>query len=132
MEVSHEFYHLHPKTHTIPVVALAEVVSKYVMGSGVASSMRPRKYYKIPKESLEASLDDLEQLVNFFVIEFQRILFAENVPVTIAVSLSNHDSGIKLTMTGIRGLIHLILLDQASSHVGYGFDRYLRRLPGSH
>ena len=56
------------------------------MGKGVATSFRPRRYYKIPKESLEASLDDLEQLINFFVIEFQRILFAENPVVTIAVS----------------------------------------------
>jgi hypothetical protein len=57
------------------------------MGRGVASSFRPRRYYKIPKETLEASLDDLEQLINFFVIEFQRILFAENPIVTIAVSM---------------------------------------------
>ena len=93
MEVRHKILHPCAETNTALVVALAEVVSKYVMGSGVASSMRPRKYYKIPKESLEASLDDLEQLINFFVIEFQRILFAENVPVTIAVSLSNPDPG---------------------------------------
>ena len=57
------------------------------MGTGVASSMRPRKYYKLQKETLEATLEDLEQLINFFVIEFQRILFAESVPATIAVSL---------------------------------------------
>src|ERR1700733_11502480 len=57
------------------------------MGRGVASSFRPRRYYKIPKETLEASLDDLEQLINFFVIEFQRILFAENPIATIAVSM---------------------------------------------
>ena len=57
------------------------------MGRGVTSSLRPRRYYKIPKETLEASLDDLEQLINFFVIEFQRILFAENPVVTIAVSI---------------------------------------------
>ena len=56
------------------------------MGTGVASSFRPRKYYKIPKEALESSLDDLEQLVNFFVIEIQRILFAENPVATIGVS----------------------------------------------
>ena len=56
------------------------------MGSSVASSLRPRKYYKIPKETLEASLDDLENLINFFVIEIQRIVFAENIPVTAAVS----------------------------------------------
>jgi len=69
------------------VTALAEITGKLVMGRGVASSFRPRRYYKIPKETLEASLDDLEQLINFFVIEFQRILFAENPIVTIAVSM---------------------------------------------
>lgn len=69
------------------VTALAEVTGKFVMGKGVASSFRPRRYYKIPKETLEASLDDLEQLINFFVIEFQRILFAENPIVTITVSM---------------------------------------------
>jgi hypothetical protein len=58
------------------------------MGKGVATSFRPRRYYKIPKKALEASLDDLEQLINFFVIEFQRILFAENPIVTTAVSIS--------------------------------------------
>lgn len=52
------------------------------MGSSVASSVRPRRYYKIPKESLEASLEDLEQFINFFVIEVQRIIFAENIPAT--------------------------------------------------
>jgi hypothetical protein len=30
-------------------------------------------------------LEDLEQLVDFFLIEFQRILFAENVLHTVAV-----------------------------------------------
>lgn len=69
-------------TLTHLVVTLAEVAAKFVAGTSVASSVRPRRYYKIPKESLEASLDDLEQLINFFVIETQRIIFAENVPAT--------------------------------------------------
>jgi hypothetical protein len=48
--------------------------------------VRPRKYYRIPKETLESSLDDLENLINFFVIEAQRIIFAENILVTGFVS----------------------------------------------
>lgn len=47
--------------------------------------MRPRKYFTIPKESLERLLDDVEQLINFFVIEFQRVLFAENIWATVLV-----------------------------------------------
>jgi hypothetical protein len=75
-------------TDRCAVVTLAEAASKAIMGSSVAGSVRPRRYYKIPKESLERSLDDLESLINFFVIEIQRIVFAENVPVTAAVSKS--------------------------------------------
>jgi len=52
----------------------------------LASSFRPRKYYTIPRETLEASLEDLEQFINFFVIELQRVIFAENVLHTVAVS----------------------------------------------
>jgi len=64
------------------VVTLAETAAKYTIGSSVAGSVRPRKYYKIPKETLEATLDDAEQFINFFVIEIQRIVFAENIPIT--------------------------------------------------
>ena len=67
------------------VVTLAEVAAKFVANTSVATSLRPRRYYKIPKESLEATLDDVEQMVNFFVIEIQRIVFAENIPATAAV-----------------------------------------------
>lgn len=67
------------------VTALAEIVGKLVLGDGLASKMRPRKYYTIPRETLESVLGDVEELTNFFVIEFQRIVFAENVYATIAV-----------------------------------------------
>ena len=70
------------------VTALAEGIGRTVMATGVAASLRPRKYYRIPKETLETLLDDVEQLINFFVIEFQRILFAENVTVTAGVRIS--------------------------------------------
>jgi hypothetical protein len=56
------------------------------LGKGLTSQFRPRKYFTIPKASLERLLDDCEQFINFFVIESQRIVFAENVYTTIAVS----------------------------------------------
>ncbi|KIV84283.1 hypothetical protein PV11_00072 [Exophiala sideris] len=73
---------------TLGVVTLAEASSTALMGSSVAGTVRPRRYYKIPKETLESSLDDLENLINFFVIEGQRIVFAENIPVTAAAFVS--------------------------------------------
>lgn len=66
------------------VTAAAEIAGKLVLSQGLATSFRPKKYYTIPREALESSLEDVEQLINFFVIEFQRVLFAENVGVTVA------------------------------------------------
>ncbi|MCJ1398056.1 hypothetical protein MMC11_001253 [Xylographa trunciseda] len=69
---------------TLGITASAEVAGKLILNQGLTSSFRPRKYYTIPRETLESSLEDVEQLINFFVIEFQRVLFAENVLATIA------------------------------------------------
>lgn len=63
-------------------------MGRLLFDSGMVSSMRPKKYYTIPKESLEPFLADIEEFLNFFVIEAQRILFAENVYATVAVSPS--------------------------------------------
>lgn len=71
------------------MTALAEVAGKVALGNGLTSSVRPKTYYTIRKESLERFLDDVEQLINFVVIEFQRILFAENIWVTVAVRRYN-------------------------------------------
>ena len=66
-------------------VAAAELAGQTVLGDGLATKVRPRKYFVIPKDSLERFTGDAEQLINFFVIEFQRILFAENIWATILV-----------------------------------------------
>ncbi|PSK54757.1 Reticulon-like protein 1 [Elsinoe australis] len=70
------------------IVAAAEIAGKLIFERGLASQMRPRKYYTIPRQNLEAALEDVEQLINFFVIEFQRIVFAENVYATVAAFTS--------------------------------------------
>jgi len=68
----------------ILVTAAAEIAGKLVLSQGLTSSFRPKKYYTIPREALESSLEDVEQFINFFVIEFQRVIFAENVTHTTA------------------------------------------------
>ena len=65
-----------------------EVIGKVLFDDGLTSKMRPRKYWTIPRESIVASVDEIEQLLNFFVIEAQRIVYAENIYSTIAVSSS--------------------------------------------
>ncbi|OJD36281.1 cell lysis protein [Diplodia corticola] len=69
---------------TLGCTAFAEVAGQAALGHGLATQMRPRKYYMIRKDSLERLTDDLEQFINFFVIEFQRVVFVENIYVSAA------------------------------------------------
>jgi len=71
------------------ITAGLEIAGKTLMGNGVASRMRPKQYYTIRKESLERFLEDVEQLTNFVVIEAQRIIFVENIWVTVGAFLSS-------------------------------------------
>lgn len=69
---------------SLGLTAAVEIAGQTILRQGIASSFRPRRYYTIPKETHEAVLEDVSQLVDFFLIEFQRVLFAENVVHTVA------------------------------------------------
>ena len=68
------------------VTIAAEVAGKLVLNNGFATQLRPRKYYTVPKATLDAAIGDVHELLNFFVIETQRILFAENIYASSGVS----------------------------------------------
>ena len=76
------------------VTAALEVSGKLIFDTGLSSRLRPRRYYTIPRESLERGLEDVEQLLNFFVIECQRIVFAENVIATSVVCYPDEETSI--------------------------------------
>ncbi|KAL8384514.1 hypothetical protein RB599_006715 [Gaeumannomyces hyphopodioides] len=67
---------------TLLTTVAAEVAGKAVLNTGVASQLRPRKYYTISQETLNGLIGDVHELLNFFIIESQRILFVENIPVS--------------------------------------------------
>lgn len=73
--------------HHPSVTATAEIVGRLVFRQGFASKVRPRRYYTLPKESVDRVMDDIHELLNFFVIESQRLIFADNVGYTLAVSM---------------------------------------------
>lgn len=89
---------------TLGTTAIAEVAGKAVLGNGLTSQFRPRKYWLIPRESLSRLLDDVEQLINFFVIESQRIIFAENVYVTVAAFVAAFSSYFMIRVVPFWGL----------------------------
>ncbi|KAI0132743.1 Reticulon-domain-containing protein [Xylariales sp. AK1849] len=70
------------------VTVLAEVAGKTILSNGLATQLRPRKYYTIPRDTLDAMIGDVHELVNFFVIEAQRIFFAENVGASAAAAVA--------------------------------------------
>ncbi|KAI1184146.1 Reticulon-domain-containing protein [Nemania serpens] len=68
------------------VTVLGEVTGKAILGRGLTSQLRPHKYYTISRDTIDAVVGDVHELVNFFVIESQRILFAENVVASTAAA----------------------------------------------
>ena len=70
----------------LTVTVLAEVAGKMVLNRGLATQMRPRRYYTISRATLDGAIGDVHELLNFFVIEAQRVLFVESVPASVAVS----------------------------------------------
>lgn len=110
-----------------------EALGKVVFDSGLSSRLRPRRYYTIPRESLERSLEDVEQLLNFFVIEIQRIVFAENVVATSVVCSQDFPQietlNVDSKILGLRRCIDLIRLDQNRTSLGPCVDRNLCSLP---
>lgn len=67
------------------IVISAEVAGKLVMNTSIASQLRPRRYYTIPRDTFDAIFGDVHELANFLVIESQRILFAENIGASATV-----------------------------------------------
>lgn len=70
-------------------VAALEIAGKPLGAKGVVSSLRPRRYYTIPRESLERIFEQLHDLANFFVLEFQRVIFVENIFTTLAAFITS-------------------------------------------
>jgi len=65
----------------------AEVVGKFVLNNGLATQIRPRRYYTVSRETIDGLVGDVHELVNFVVIEAQRILFVENVFASLSAAI---------------------------------------------
>ncbi|UKZ74032.1 hypothetical protein TrVFT333_001686 [Trichoderma virens FT-333] len=71
----------------------AEVTGKLVLNNGLASQFRPRQYYTLSHDTFERLVSDAHGLINFFLIETQRIIFVENVSVSAAACVAAFISG---------------------------------------
>ena len=60
-------------------VATLEAAGKPLGYRGLISGMRPRRYHTIPRENVESIFEELHDFLNFVVVEFQRIVYVENI-----------------------------------------------------
>ncbi|KAI6710547.1 hypothetical protein JHW43_006930 [Diplocarpon mali] len=72
---------------TLGITLLAEVLGKALFSNGLTSQIRPKKYYTVSRETLNSLIGDVHELINFFVIEAQQIVYAENIFVSAAAFL---------------------------------------------
>lgn len=71
-------------------MAFLEVAGKPLGAKGIVSSMRPKRYYTIPRDSVEKLFSEAHDLTNFFLLEFQRVVYVEDVFATGVVSILLH------------------------------------------
>ncbi|KAM0259246.1 hypothetical protein ACHAQJ_003451 [Trichoderma viride] len=71
----------------------AEVAGKLVLNNGLASQFRPREYFTLSRETFDTLVSDAHGLINFFLIEAQRIVFVENVAASAAACVAAFISG---------------------------------------
>lgn len=100
------------------ITVLAEAVGKALLSTGLTSQIRPKKYYTVSRETLNALIGDVHELLNFFVIEAQQIIFAENLFLSSAVSLLSASDIIVLINSGFPWRFPLLLLDQGCPILG--------------
>ncbi|KAF8456690.1 Reticulon-domain-containing protein [Terfezia claveryi] len=70
-------------------VAALEYAGKHLGYKGVVSQMRPRRYYTIPRENIESLFEEIHDFLNFVVVEFQRVVFVENLFTTVAAFVAS-------------------------------------------
>jgi len=69
------------------VTVTAEAAGQFILSKGLVSQVRPRQYYTVSREAVEGWVGDVYELLNFLVIESQRILFVENLAVSAAAAV---------------------------------------------
>lgn len=70
-------------------VSALEYAGKHLGYKGVVSQMRPRRYYTIPRENIESIFEEIHDFLNFVIVEFQRVMFVENLFTTVAAFIAS-------------------------------------------
>ncbi|KAK5200075.1 hypothetical protein LTR72_004214 [Exophiala xenobiotica] len=74
-------------TLTSSVVSVAEFASRSFGPDSLSTRLRPKEYKTVPEETLNATLKDIHDLIQFAVVQGQKILFGQDLDKTFGAFL---------------------------------------------
>jgi hypothetical protein len=72
---------------TLGVVSVTEFASRLFSGNSLSTRLRPKEYRKIPEPTLNATLKDIHDIIQYAVVQAQRIVFGQDLDKTFAAFL---------------------------------------------
>lgn len=72
---------------TLGVVSVTEFASRLFSGTSLSTRIRPKEYRKIPEPTLDATLQDVHDLIQYTVVQAQMIVFGQDLDKTFAAFL---------------------------------------------
>lgn len=67
---------------------MAEFAGRSFGPNNFVSRMRPRQYKTVPESTLNATLKDIHDFIQYSVVQAQKVIFAEDLEKTFGVSKS--------------------------------------------
>jgi len=84
---------------TLGAVSISEFISRLISEDSLSTRLRPKEYKKIPESTLNATLNDIHDLIQYAVVQAQRIIFGQDLDKTFAAFLG---------LTGLYWLIKVV------------------------
>jgi len=72
---------------TLGVVSVTEFASRLFSASSLSTRLRPKEYKQIPESTLNATLKDIHDFIQYAVVQAQRIVFGQDLGKTFAAFL---------------------------------------------
>jgi hypothetical protein len=74
--------------YDLSVISITEFASRLFGPDTFLARLRPKEYKKVPESTLNATLKDIHDFVQYAVVQVQRIMFGQDLDKTFAVSCS--------------------------------------------
>jgi hypothetical protein len=81
-----DFRDNHIYNSDLPVVSVTEFASRLFSANSLSARLRPKEYKQIPESTLNATLKDIHDFIQYALVQAQRIVFGQDLGKTFAVS----------------------------------------------